>query len=195
MDLNNLKNLIEQEKGRRLSCIDDIKKTKARLKDELKRTRAAEESRTILQTVAKKVQSKLEYKISELATLSLQAIMEKDWKVIVEFQEKRNKTEPYFLLDIGNGNISSTKNSFGGGVKDILGQFLRFGLFAIIRPKLRPFFALDEPLKWLKGDGMPEKGAVAIHEVSHKLGYQILVISHSPELIEGADKIIEIKGG
>ena len=195
MNINDIKNSIEQAKGRKQSIERQITTVKEKIKDELRRKKASEQARTVIQSTAKSIQSKIEYKISELATLSLLSIMEKDWKVLIEFQEKRGRTEPQILLQIDDGFTASPKNSFGGGVKDILGQFMRFGLFGLIRPKLRPFFALDEPLKWLKGDGMPEKGAEAIHEISHKLDLQILLISHSPELIAGADKVIKINEG
>ena len=193
MNLIEIKNNIEQAKGKKKSVHKDIIKTKHKIKKELAHKTAAEKARAVMQSTAKRIQGKLEYKVSELATLALQTIMENEWKVIIAFQEKRGKTEPLILLEVDNGNVGSPKSSFGGGVKDILGQFMRFGLFKLIRPELRHFFVVDEPLKWLKGKGMPEKGAEAIHEISHRLDFQILLISHSPELIAGADKVIRIK--
>ncbi|NIU00181.1 MAG: hypothetical protein GWN01_04340, partial [Nitrosopumilaceae archaeon] len=52
---------------------------------------------------------------------------------------------------------------------------------------------MDEPLKWLKGGDLPIKGSHMIKEISKKLGIQIIMISHSPELIEGADRVFEVK--
>ena len=189
--ISDIKNKIEQAKGKRESIESQIKGIKNNIRTELKNTKAAEHSRVIIQTVAKETQNQLEYRVSELSTLALQAVMEEEWKLKLEFNEKRGRTEATMLLEI-NEKSRSPKGNFGGGVLDTLGLFSRFGLFSLIRPVPRKFFALDEPLKWLKGADLPEKGAEIIKETSHRLGYQILMVSHSPELKAGADKIIMI---
>ena len=52
---------------------------------------------------------------------------------------------------------------------------------------------LDEPLKHLKGNDMPEKGAELIRSISEKLGIQVIMVSHDPALISEADKVFSVK--
>ena len=191
VNISDIKDKIQQAKGKQQEVEKQIKIIKERVRTESKNAKAAEHARVILQTVAKKTQNQLEYRVSELSTLALQAVMEENWKLKLEFTEKRGRTEAAMLLEI-NDKSRSPKGNFGGGVLDTLGLFSRFGLFSLIRPAPRKFFALDEPLKWLKGADLPEKGAEIIKETSHRLGYQILMVSHSPELKAGADKIVSI---
>jgi DNA repair exonuclease SbcCD ATPase subunit len=81
----------------------------------------------------------------------------------------------------------------GGGVIDLLGLSLRFSIWSIMARRTAPIFFLDEPLKWLKGGGMPEKGQELISQISKQLGVQVIMVSHAPELIAGADHTVVVE--
>jgi len=80
----------------------------------------------------------------------------------------------------------------GGGAVDIAALTLQISLWSIARPRTEGIFILDEPLKWLKGKELPVRGGKIIKDLSSKIGVQIIMVSHSEELIEYADNIIAI---
>lgn len=193
--IRELEQKIQRAYGEREAIIAHIKIKKTAIKENKARLAALEQARALVQTVASNTQKQLEYRVSELSTIALQAVLGKtDTKLKLRFTEKRNKTEADLLLEIRDFE-ASPRDGVGGGVVDLLGATLRFSLWSLMRPKPRPLFILDEPLKWLKGAGMPVKGMEMLSQISHKLGVQIIMVSHSPELIAGADNVIEIRGG
>jgi len=166
---------------------DKLQESK-RLRREIIRT---EKIKVILQTVAQQTQEELRYQISELATLAMRSVFDDPYEIKITFEQKRGKTEANILFT-KNGNDVDPMTDSGGGAVDIASLALQLSLWAIMSPRTRNTFILDEPLKWLKGNELPERGARMIKEFSEKLGVQIIMVSHSPELIESADRVFEI---
>lgn len=186
-----LKAIIDKAKGRREAKVKERAATRAEVRMMTAEVHAAEQALVLAQLVAKQTQAQLEYRVSELSTLALQAILEEDVQLGLQFVEKRNKTEAEMFVSI-DGNQIQPKDSSAGGVMDIIGTTLRFSLWSLMPKKSSPVFFLDEPMKWLKGKDMPEKGTQVLSEVSHRLGVQIIMVSHAVELIAGADSIVDI---
>lgn len=191
MKFSNLQSKLDQAKGRRQSVKSQISACKSSIKRRIEEEKAGEGAKAFIRTVAKQTQEQLQYRVSELSSLALRAVIESEMDLELAFEERRGKTEADLLLRIGDEKIPP-KDNVGGGVIDILGMTLRFALWSLMKPRSRPVFILDEPLKWLKGSEMPVKGMSVISEISHKLDVQVIMVSHSPELIAGADKVIEI---
>jgi hypothetical protein len=186
-----LKAFIDKAKGRREAKVKERHAVRATVRMMTAELKAAQEACLLAQLVAKQTQAQLEYRVSELSTLALQAILEEDIQLGLQFVEKRGKTEAEMFVAV-DGNHIQPKHSTAGGVMDIIGTTLRFSLWSLMPRKSRPSFFLDEPMKWLKGKDLPEKGTQVLSEVSHRLGVQIIMVSHATELIAGADSIIDI---
>jgi DNA repair exonuclease SbcCD ATPase subunit len=62
--------------------------------------------------------------------------------------------------------------------------------------KTRAIQVLDEPAKFLSRD-MQDKASEMLKELSEKLGIQMILVSHIPEMISAADEVVqvELKGG
>ena len=146
----------------------------------------------IIKQVALQTQNELEYHLSSLVSLAMQEVFGDDaYELKINFVEKRNKTEIEILFKRGELEIDPIACS-GGGAIDVACFALLLSLWVIKRPRTRNTIILDEPLKWLKGNDLPSKGAEMIKSISEKLGVQIIMVSHSPELIEASDKIFEV---
>lgn len=148
----------------------------------------------IVYQVAKETQDQLEYKVSELATLALGGVLDSPYKLSLEFETKNNSTQAHILFERDGEKIHPLLSS-GGGAVDIASLALQMTMWSISRPRKRNILVLDEPLKWLKGKDMPIKGALMLREMSHRLGVQVFMVSHGPELIDGADNVIEVTYG
>ena len=145
----------------------------------------------IIHAVAKSTQEELEFHLSDIVTMAMRGVFENGPSLSVSFVSRRGQIE----VDMGfeeDGHIGDPLNDDGGGLVDVAAVALRFSCWTLNRKRTRPVIILDEPLKWLKGSDLPYKGARIIKEISEKLGLQIIMISHDPELIEGADKVIRV---
>jgi hypothetical protein len=151
-----------------------------------------EEAQTIIINVASVTQQELEYHIGELVTLALASVWDDPYQFGVEFVQRRNRTECDMFF-IRNGKRIDPLTASGGGAVDVASFALRMSLWSLANPRTRNTVIEDEPLKWLKGLDLPEKGAVMRKEISDKLGVQLISISHIPDQIDGADQRIEVK--
>lgn len=173
----------------------ELEKSILRLESKINRKKEElenlEQAQTIIQIVGKTTQEELQYHLSELVTLAMENVLDDPYKLITNFVIRRGKTEVDLLFE-RNGETVNPLNATGGGAVDIASLALQFSLWGMQTPRTRKTFILDEPLKWLKGNDLPVKGANLIKQISERLGVQIIMVSHSPELIESADNVIEI---
>ena len=152
--------------------------------------RYTEQAQRILREVAKLTQDQLQYRITELVTLAMSAVFNEPYELKLEVVLRRGKTEIdlYFEHD---GKRIDIEHSSSGGVVDVAAFALQISLWSLQKSKTRAILILDEPLKWLKGQDYPEKGAAVIQEIAHKLGIQVITVSHSTEQIESADRVFK----
>lgn len=145
----------------------------------------------ILQESARLTQEHLQYRIGKLVTLAMESVFDDPYHLEILFENARGRTQASIQFMLGDEAISPLDAS-GGGAVDVAAFGLQVSLWTLQNPRTRPVLFLDEPLKFLKGGGLPEKGAAMLQEISHKLGIQIIMVSHSPELISHADKVFRV---
>jgi DNA repair exonuclease SbcCD ATPase subunit len=108
----------------------------------------------------------------------------------LQFVQRRGKME-CDLLFVKDGNVSDDiLLTGGGGPADVASFALRLAAWSI--GKTRPVQILDEPFKFLSRD-LQIKASAMLKMVSEKFHCQFIMISHIPEIIEHADKIIDIQ--
>lgn len=189
-DIRQLRARLEQAKGRRDAYRDQLASEKGRLTALSREHDEALMAQRILQESARLTQENIRYRISQLVTLGMESVFKEPYTFHIQFDALRGKTSAEIQFLLGEDAISPL-DAAGGGVCDVAALTLQFSLFTL-RGGLRPLMILDEPLKWLKGGDLPNKGARLLHELSHKLGIQIIMVSHAPELIEHADKVFQV---
>lgn len=191
--INDMRKSLERKKGRRDQLKDSIEQTKENIKETQKQLDASHEALVVIQIVSKKTQKHLEFHLSDLVSAGMASVFPNPYQLDVEFVTRRNQieTEMNFIRD---GRMFIPKKC-GGGARDISALTLQFSIAAIQNPKTRSLMLLDEPLKWLKGRELPKLGSQMIKEISQKLDppLQIIMVSHSSELIKSADKVFEVE--
>lgn len=192
-EINEMRKSLERKKGRHLELKRRIVKIKRDIRNVQRNLDASQEALIVIQIIARKTQNHLEYHLSDLASAGMAAVFADPYELEVEFNTKRNQveTDMWFTRD---GRRFNPKKC-GGGARDIAALTLQFSIAAIQSSKTRPLMLLDEPLKWLKGRDLPRLGSQMIKEISEKLDppLQIIMVSHSPELIKSADKVFKVK--
>lgn len=151
-------------------------------------------ARWVLSEVTRLTQEKIKGYIENLTTMAIQAVFDRDYRFVTDFRISRNKSECYFSVKEGD-NEYTPKDDQGGGIIDVISFALRVVLYSLERPRSRNVIILDEPLKWT-GKLMSKAGEM-IKEVSNRLGLQVILVTHEPELAEIADKafVVEQKDG
>ena len=182
---------VERAMGQREAMQADLDAEKARLAKEEASAHASVSARVLLQEAARITQEKLQWRISKLVTLAQESVFENPYETKMVFESKFGRTHVDLFFE-RNGQRVDPLEASGGGAVDVAAFGLQMSLWTLKTPKLRPVFVLDEPLKWLKGGSLPEKGAEMIREIAHRLGVQIIMVSHIPDQIAHADRVFRV---
>jgi len=190
ISLSSMRKTLEQKKGKRKFIKDRLKASKKmakKLKEDIKHH---EEAQEIIQAVAQATQQQLEYHISELSSLALQSIFEDPYRLRLEFNLRRNKSEADLSFEREDGERIHPLSASGGGVVDVAAYALRVSLWSLVRT--RATIILDEPFRFLSRD-LQEKGSQMVKEISEKLNVQFIIVTHQRKMVEAADKVFEIR--
>lgn len=182
---------LDQKKGQRTGAEEELAECQSKILSLVKQALVFEEAQRIVQEVAQSTQEELRFHVEELVSMALSAVFDDPCKFEIEFVRKRGTTECN-LWFVQDGNYIDPLTGDSGGLAEVAGFALRVALWSLKRPRNRATFVLDEPLKWLKGEELPAKGAEMIKAISKKIGLQIIMVSHIPDQIEGADRRISV---
>jgi len=182
---------IEQKKGSQAQVSQDLSSFVSEKEEIEGNISHIQEAQMIIQTVAQKTQQELQYKLSELCSLAMAAVFEDPYELKVDFVIKRGKTECNLFFERGGERFEPMFDS-GGGALDIASIALRMAIWAISIPRPRNVLIIDEPFKHLDAQNIDPAG-IMLKEISKKLGIQIIMISHSENLISVADKVFRVK--
>ncbi len=166
---------LERLKGQREQVeknISLVKKNISAWKKDLSNNIKAKE---IIKLVGLKTQQQISYNISEITTMALHAVLDNPYDLEIEFVERRDKTECDIWLT--RDGVKTKPVYTGGGAKDVASFALRIASWTMQKPRSRSTLILDEPFKHLKGEKANRRMLDMIHQISEKLGIQIIMIS------------------
>ncbi len=168
----------------------DLESVKEKLSGAVVLLDNTEGAREVVVNVMKLTQEQVKTYIEEVVSLALSVVYGSDYVFELEFNIKRNQSEitPWLVKD---GDRFSLKDEVGGGVCDICSFALRLVLWSLSSSPTSPVFILDEPGRFLSRDKQPLFGEM-IQQVSKLMGVQIILVSHSPDLIDTADRAYEV---
>jgi hypothetical protein len=190
-----IRNRLEQQKGQAYQLQQNIAKNRLEMRDNSRSLRRHEQAREIVREVGLKTQEQISFHLSDITSLALEAVFDNPYNLLVEFVQRRNKTECDLLFE-RDGNRVDPIEASGVGAVDIASFALRIASWSMRRPHSRNTFLLDEPFKCLS-DNYQEKASQMLKEVSDKLKLQFIIVSHNQTLASAADKVFEgsIKNG
>ena len=183
--------LLNQAKGQKALLEKQQQSARTLLEQAQNRSDAIDIAQTIIQQVARDTQEKLRYHIQDIVQLALDACFPDQYEFQVNFEIKRGRTEASLTL-LKDGNPMNPMNANGGGIVDITSFALRLAAWSL--SKTDNVIIMDEPFRFLSRDLHPRAGEI-LKELSKKLGLQIIMVTHSEELIQQSDKIFVNKIG
>lgn len=143
------------------------------------------EALDIIVKTANKAQQQVSGIIAAIVTSALHITHGTSYEFDVKFVTRRNSTEADLVL-MKKGHVVDPLGNSGLGVANIIAIALRAG-FIIMENKTEKFMALDEPTAALAGWRQPLAGEMLLG-LCQKLGFQILLTTHSMPLAECADR-------
>lgn len=186
---------LQKELNQRIGKREQLRKTIADTKDDVLESKRQlhryEQAQEVMRLVSIKTQEQLQYHISDITTLALESIFDEPYELIAEFIERRNKTECDLSFVKDTTKIDPLSAS-GGGAVDVAAFALRVASWTMQHPRSRNVLILDEPFRYLSSGLLP-RASELLKELSTKLGLQIIMVTHSNELIESADKTFTVK--
>lgn len=190
MDVIKTRSLLERLKGEKIRIEKDIEIQESLSVDLSRSLKRHEQAKEIIREVGIKTQEQLQYHISDITSLALEAIFPNPYKLEVEFVQRRNKTECDIFFTRDDNRVDPLSAS-GGGAVDVAAFALRIASWSLEFPHSRNVLILDEPMKFVS-EGLRDKASHMLKEVSQKLGIQFIIITHEPKLTTYADKIFEV---
>lgn len=195
-DIKHIRNQLERQKGQKVQIEKSISKAERDIKQLGRDLRLHEKAREVIRIVALKTQQQLQYHISDITSLALEAVFDDPYELIVEFVQRRNKTECDLYFSRGGSRIDPLSAS-GGGAVDVAAFALRISSWSMRRPRSRNVMILDEPFKHLKGLDANRRVLEMIRQVSQKLKLQIIMVSDEriprEDIVVAADRVFETK--
>jgi len=190
MSLQLLRNKLEQQKGQKQQIENSILALKQSLIEIRRNLNRHEQAREIVRTVGLETQRQLQYNISDITSLALEAVFPDPYELKVEFVERRNKTECDLKFVRGDMEIDPLTAS-GVGAIDVAAFALRIASWSMARPRTQNVIILDEPFRFLS-ENYQDQASQMLKELSTKLGIQFIIVTHEMTLASYADRTFEV---
>ncbi len=192
MGIQQIRHSFNEKKGEQKKIKRDLKSFLEEKRKVEREISASEKAMMIISAIAQETQKQLQYRIEEPVSLALKAVYPEDpYKFAVDFQITNSGPIQCHLGFERNGFIISPLHASGGGPVDIASFALRIGALTLERPSPRKILILDESFKFVSRNKMELAGQL-LKEISEKLNLQVIMITHIPELLECASKIVKI---
>lgn len=191
MTIKNLRSELDSRRGQQKQTARNLQQAQERLSAYQTDLQNHEQAREVIKETGLKTQQALAFHISDITSLALQAVFPEPYDLVVDFVQRRNKTECDLWFE-RDGEKLSPMDASGGGAVDVAAFALRVASWSMQHPRSRATIILDEPMRFLSTDLQP-KASEMLKQLSEKLGLQFIIITHEEELADEADKVFEIR--
>ena len=158
LTIKDIRREFERRQGEKAGLEKSIAQTKRDLRQAKINLIRHDKARKIAREVGLKTQQQLQYHISDIATMALDAIFHEPYQLVAEFVERRNKLECDLMFEKSGERVDPLSAS-GGGAVDVAAFALRIASWTMENPRSRPTIILDEPLKYVSVD-LQEKASM-----------------------------------
>lgn len=157
------------------------------------RSEALTEACELVNQIALLTQEETVSFIDDLVSLALKTVYGDHYSFHVNSVTKRDMPHYEFKIRKHDLELDPAEGS-AGGMLDVIGFALRVVLWSLSADRSEVLI-LDEPFRNVRspdGTALP-LCAEMVKTLSERLGVQILLVSHSPELAEQADRVFEVR--
>lgn len=184
---------LNQKLGKRQSLLETKSKAETSIEDLKRELEILGEVTEVLQHLVSLKREEVQTKIENLVTYGLRTIFEEDLTFKIDTGTRAKQTTMEFkVVHSVKGQQVETDilNAHGGGLIQVVALLLRIVVLLFARPAPRRVLILDESLAHLSRDYLGNAGEL-LKQLSERLKIQVLMVTHSPEFIEYADRVYE----
>lgn len=145
----------------------------------------------LLQLTAEATRANSVSTITNIVNGALKSIFhDRNYEFVVELNTKRGASAASFFIKEGTSQFSLTDR--GGGLIDVVSISLRIAYLVLHRSKQRRLLVLDESLKHLSKEYVPQAAAF-LKQISKELDLKILMVTHNSTFANYADRVYQTK--
>jgi DNA repair exonuclease SbcCD ATPase subunit len=194
LTIKELRNTVERKRGQKERIESDLQAIDARLQQSEQKLSDHEKAREVIREVGLKTQQELSYNISEITSMALDGVFDDPYELLVEFVQRRNKTECDLWFKRDGEKIYPLYA--GGGALDVAAFALRVASWSMQQPRTRNVLIGDESFKHLKGEEANRRVLEMVREVAEKMNLQIILISDErvsrEAIMDNTDRLFEV---
>jgi DNA repair exonuclease SbcCD ATPase subunit len=147
-------------------------------------------AKAVVIKVGEETQREIKQYIEDSVTFALQTVYGSAYHFVVQFKyDKRDQAEVRFFLNKNGKLYEPRKDTISGGATDVCAFSLRMVLYTLEDPDPSPVLILDEPFKNVSKGYIPFVSEM-VKELANMLELQLIISTHTDEIIELADNII-----
>lgn len=195
-NVRHLRSLLDKKRGEMEAVERIIASLEEKIEREEIRRDNLEKALEIVKHVGLETQRQLEYHLSEQVSLAMEAVFDDPYELRLRFEDKRGQTEVQILFARGELEFPPI-GSAGGGTIDVASLALRMAYWSMrTDANIRPTLILDEPFSQVKGAEANRRALEMVHEISHRLGVQVITVSDErvdrETIVSAADKVFSV---
>lgn len=194
-DLDDLTDRITAERGRRQEIEAQIADATAKITYATDQSVIREIVVKLLQGLEATYQAQFQKKVASVVSRGLSIVFEEEMELKLETKTRGDLTtvDLKLIQEYGNNDFLETGlvGSVGGTIVVMLNILLRILMTMSAHPSMRRFLELDEPFGQADVDMIPAFGDL-LRELSRKLGFQILMVTHEKVLTDIGDTAYQV---
>lgn len=152
-----------------------VEREQAALKEATEECEALADAQRIAQEIAAVIQQRVHAQVSAFATRCLATVFDQPYRVHVEFQQKRGKTEAQLQFIRGDLVLDDPLRQAGIGQVDVAAFGLRVAALVLERPPKARLLVLDEPFKNIRGKKYRQRVQTMIERLADEFGIQFIL--------------------
>jgi hypothetical protein len=169
----------------------EFTKNRIGISREKRRIELLEMAKATVIKIGEDTQKEIKKYIEETVTFAVQTVYGEQYNFVVEFNyDKRDQFEIQFFINRNGILLEPRKDTISGGLTDVCAFSLRMVLFSL-EEEVIGIIILDEPFKNVSKSFIPLVSQM-VKELSDLLELQLILCSHTDEIIELADQIIQL---
>lgn len=190
IDISTIRQVLSKQRADYDLANAQVKEERKALREVRERLEDIQAAQKLVQEVAQSVQEQAHRQIGDIVTRCLSAVYEERAPEFrITFEQKRGKTEAR-LLFVQDGQEMDPLKEGAGGMVDVAAFALRLACLILARPRKRRLLVLDEPFRFVDVGVRPRLRDLLL-ALAEELGVQIVMVTHSPELVVG--KVIHLE--
>ena len=123
--------------------------------------------------------------------MAIRAVFDQAFQFKLNFTHERGRFVCQPVIVEGE-NEYEPKDEMGGSIIDIISFTFRVVLWHLSHPRSQNVFVLDEPMRFVGMGDELMKAARILKEISAKLGFQLIIVTHIQELASIADRAWQV---